>query len=315
MRTVLFFANFQRFQGGHLKVFQYFEHVRSAPSFQARIRLTADSVRDASNPWSQTPDAILGPEEEIHPDLLFLAGMNWRWLEPEQREQPPVPIVNLIQSMWHARPTHPLHQFLAYPAIRICVSAELQQALEGLGTVNGPIFTNPIGLDLERLPPAHAAAERDIDCLVLGVKNPPLGRAIAARLTASAHRILLVDRAIPRGQLLELMARARVTVHLPEIEEGAYLPALESMALGSAVVCPDCIGNRSFCRDGDTCLVPERSEQAIAQSALAALSMSAQELEQMLAAGRTEANEHALSAERARFLEILDRVDELWKNM
>jgi hypothetical protein len=43
--------------------------------------------------------------------------------------------------------------------------------------------------------------------------------------------------------------------------------------------------------------------------------MSAQELEQMLAAGHAEANEHALSAERARFLEILDRVDELWKNM
>jgi len=108
------------------------------------------------------------------------------------------------------------------------------------------------------------------------------------------------------------MARARVTVHLPAKVEGAYLPALESMALGALVVCPDCLGNRSFCRDGETCLVPVRSEEAILEAACAALGESADALAPLLAGARLECAGRTLAAERARFLEILGRVDELW---
>ena len=38
-----------------------------------------------------------------------------------------------------------------------------------------------------------------------------------------------------------------MTLFLPNETEGFYLPALEGMALGTIVVCPDCVGNRSFC--------------------------------------------------------------------
>ena len=50
------------------------------------------------------------------------------------------------------------------------------------------------------------------------------------------------------------MARARVTLYLPNRLEGFYIPALEGMALGTLVVCPDSVGNRSYCRDGENCL-------------------------------------------------------------
>ena len=40
MQTVVFHRHFERFQGGHLKVFHYFEHVRSSPSHRALIRFT-----------------------------------------------------------------------------------------------------------------------------------------------------------------------------------------------------------------------------------------------------------------------------------
>jgi glycosyltransferase involved in cell wall biosynthesis len=109
------------------------------------------------------------------------------------------------------------------------------------------------------------------------------------------------------------MARARVTVHLPLRREGAYLPALESMALGSLVVCPDCVGNRSFCRDGETCLVPARRERAIAERALLALTASQPELQPILDGARREVAGRGLAGERARFLEILDRAAELWE--
>ncbi len=311
--TVLFHRNFQRFQGGHLKVFHYFEHVRSSLSHDARIRFSANSLWDASNPWFDLRETVLDRDEQPQADTLFLAGMDWQLLDPALRAHSPVPIVNLIQAVRHGREADPRHEFLRHRAIRICVSAEIHEMLEGLGTVAGPIFTIPIGVDLEQLPPARGAEERDIDCVVLAVKGVAMGKAIAKRLQKAGYRVLLVTRAIPREELLAAMARARVTVHLPRVLEGAYLPALESMALGALVVCPDCVGNRSFCRDGDTCLMPERSERALVASTLGALSASHEELAPMLARAREQSMARGLIPERASFLEILERVDELWE--
>jgi glycosyltransferase involved in cell wall biosynthesis len=312
MSLVLFHRDFQRFQGGHLKVFHYFEHVRSSPSHQARIRFSADSVWDASNPWSGLRDYVVGPGETVAADVLFLAGVDWRSLEPQQRASSPVPIINLIQDFRPALGDGPLRQFLSNPAIRICVSAEIQDALERIPTVNGPLFTVPIGIDLDQLPPALPRDARDVDCVVLAAKDPPEGAAIATNLTRRGYRVVLLDRSMPRDELLEAMARARVSVHLPNPVEGAYLPALESMALETAVVCPDCVGNRSFCRDGETCLVPRRSKRAIVDSALLALTASSNELDAMLSSGREESRQRALASERPRFLEILGQADDLW---
>jgi hypothetical protein len=312
MSVVVFHRHYKRFGGGHLKVFHYFEHVRSSPSHQARIRFSPDSVWDESNPWRGVRDAVIDPGESVPADVLFLAGMDWRWLAPEQRASSSVPIVNLIQGFSSARGENPRREFTAHPAIRICVSPEIQDALESTGSVAGPIFTIPIGVDLESLPAARAAEERDIDCVVLAVKDLPLGRGVAKDLLAAGYRVLLIDRMMPRNDLLAAMARARVAVDLPGSFEGAYLPALESMALGAAVVCPDCVGNRSFCRDGDTCLVPSRNRRAIVRAALELLTAPAGGLEPMLASARRQAMARSLQAERDRFLEIVERVDELW---
>jgi hypothetical protein len=312
MSRVLFSRNFQRFQGGHLKVFHYFQHVRSSPRHEAWIRFTADSRWDASNPWWNERGAVLDGQGEIPPpDVLFLAGADWRWLEPDQRRRPPRPVINLIQG-FHGPGREELNAFLAHPAIRLAVSAELGAWLERQGA-QGPVIVVPIGLDLERLPAARPPSQRDLDCLVLAVKEPPLGRGIARRLQRAGHEVLLVEEPLSREELLDAMARARVAVHLPVRLEGAYLPALESMALETVVVCPDCIGNRSFCRDGDTCFVPRRSERAIARAASEALSASRSELAPMLAAAHAESRAHGLHTERSRFLAILDDVEELWQ--
>jgi glycosyltransferase involved in cell wall biosynthesis len=312
LSTVVFHRNFQRFQGGHLKVFHYFQHVRSSPSHNARIHFSADSVWDETNPWLDLRETVIDAQDSGRADVLFLAGMDWRTLAPAQRGASQVPLVNLIQDFRPTRAAAQLHEFIVHPAIRICISAEIQQALESTGAVRGPLFTVPVGIDLERLPAPRLAHERDLDCAVLAVKDPDLGGAIAESLAKGGNRVLLVDRPMPREQLLATMARARVAVLLPASVEGAYMPALECMALGALVVCPDCVGNRSFCRDGETCLVPKRSRRAIVKAARAVLAASAQELEPMLAAAREVSVAHGLNCERTKFLEILDRVDELW---
>ena len=198
LSTVAFHRNFQRFQGGHLKVFHYFEHVRSSPLHDARISFSADSLWDASNPWSGLRETVISSEDAARADVLFLAGMDWRSLEPARRADSPVPILNLVQGFRHTRPSDAAYEFLAHRAIRLCVSAEIEERLRSLGLVQGPIFTVPIALDLEQLPAPRVDQERDIDCVVLAVKDRAQGRSLAHRLKRRGHRVLLVDQPLPR---------------------------------------------------------------------------------------------------------------------
>ena len=225
-----------------------------------------------------------------------------------------MPVINLIQGFRHTRPQSPAFEFLRHRAIRLCVSPELEQALTGLDVVRGPVITIPIGLDLERLPHRARSSSASSTALVLAVKAPHLGAAVAERLRRRGHTVMLVDRLVPREQLIEGLAGARVSVHLPALVEGAYLPALESMALDTLVVCPDCVGNRSFCRDGETCLVPERTEAALAAGGRRAARRPAPERPRVLLEGgrRRGAAATRSGEERRAFLAILDRVGELW---
>ncbi|HEX8207646.1 MAG TPA: glycosyltransferase [Solirubrobacteraceae bacterium] len=307
-RTVLFHRRYRGFSGGHLKVHDYFEHARSAPGHDARVAFSADSTWDEANPWRDQRDALAAADAEA--DVLFLGGVDWKRADPRHLDT--LPVLNLIQHVRHAEPRDPRHVYLERRAIRICVSPEVRDAIEATARVNGPVVTIPGGLDVAALPAAPDPGKRDVDHLVLAVKDRPLGAAVARRLRGDGARVELVERPIPRGDLLALMGRARVAVLLPHRTEGFYLPALEAMALGAAVVCPDCVGNRSFCRDGHTCFVPARDERAIADAARAARAGSEDDLAPLRAAARREAEAHDVAEERRRFHDVLGRLDELW---
>ena len=315
MKTVLFQREFLRFQGGHLKVWHYFNHVRAAPGFEAVVRFRPDTVWDGSNPWLPVRDEVLTWEDPVDPDVLFVAGRDWRWLDPLQREESPVPVVNLLQHVLHAAPDDPLerHRFLPHKAIRICTSSEIARAIEETGRVRGPVFTIPNGIDLGELDAVPRPAQRDIDLLIVAAKQPVLGRRLAQRLASSAPELVLLRHYEPRPELLARIARARVTVFLPNPREGVYIPGLEGMALGTLVVCPDCVGNRSYCEDGRNCLMPAYDEDAIAAAAERALA-SGFERDPFAVAGRATARDHRLEAERDAFVSVLDRLGELWES-
>jgi len=48
--TVLFHRDFKSFTGGHLKVWDYFQHVNSSENFNAEISFTPQSNWN-NNPW------------------------------------------------------------------------------------------------------------------------------------------------------------------------------------------------------------------------------------------------------------------------
>ena len=316
MKTVLFQREFLRFQGGHLKVWHYFNHVRAAPGFEAAVRFRPDTVWDDANPWLPVRDAVLSWDDPVDPDTLFVAGRDWRWLDPGQCADSPLPVINLLQHVLHATPDDPLerHRFLPNKAIRICTSTEIARAIEATGRVRGPVFTIPNGIDLMELDAVSRPAQRDIDLLIVAAKQPALGRRLAQRLTASARELILLRHYESRPALLEQMARARVTLFLPNPLEGVYIPGLEGMALGALVVCPDCVGNRSYCEDGQNCLMPAYDDDAIVAATERALSLGPAVRADMIAAGHATARAHSLDQERDAFLRILDSLDDLWSN-
>jgi len=67
----------------------------------------------------------------------------------------------------------------------------------------------------------------------------------------------------PDDGVVELFNEAAVFVQT-SVHEGFCLPPLEAMATGCAVVCTDAHGNRDFCRDGENCLMPEATPEAVA---------------------------------------------------
>jgi glycosyltransferase involved in cell wall biosynthesis len=306
VRTVLFYRDFRRFTGGHLKVWHYFQHVASSGRFRPRVVLSEASVTD-DNPWARLPSEFLAREPPDAGEVLFLAGLDWRRLTPDQRAAPSGPIVNLIQHLRHADPANPRSDFLGYRAVRICVSREVETALISTHRVNGPILTIPAAVEVGR-PPQEA---RTTDVLVAATKERRLGRRIAMRLEGADRRVDLIAELLPRTRFLERVARAKVGVMLPHRTEGFFLPALEAMALGTILVCPDCTANRSYCLDGVNCFRPPYDEDAIVRSAEAALA-SLSLLGPMAEQGLATAQRHSLEAERAAFLEVLDRIDELW---
>jgi len=306
--SVLFLRDVRSFHGGHLKVRDYFDHVRRSADHHPLISFSPQTVWDHRNPWHD--DDLREVDEPSEPDILFLAGRDWARLRPRRGRRPTTPVINLIQHVRHADPGSDHWDFLRNKAIRICVSAEVADAVEATGRAEGPVLTIPNGTDVEQLR-AGPSQDRTIDLLIVANKQPELGHRVADAMGAG-RTIRAVDETIPRPDFLDELRRARVTLFLPNEREGFYLPALEGMALGTLVVCPDCIGNRSFCLPGQTAFRPPYREDDIRSATLSALELSEDAKRSMLQAASRTAEEHDLTIERTRFYDVMRQIRELW---
>lgn len=309
-RTVLFFRDYRQFHGGHLKVRDYFDHVLASTAFTPRIIFSPESVWDRTNPWRNARQYVVESQTTIHPALVFVAGQDWRLLDRHPAATADIPIVNFLQHIRHAEQSSARYDFLRRRAVRICVSDEVADAVRSAGISQGPIVVIPNGIDLEQLP--ANAATRPVDVLIAAVKQPERGAFLAKRLEASGRRLDLVSTLLPRRAFVERIWRARVTLFLPNEAEGFYLPALEGMALGSLVVCPDCVGNRSFCLPGYNGFRPAYEDDAMLQAVEQALALPDSDAQQMRDRARKMAEAHSLHRERDAFLALLNRIDHVW---
>lgn len=310
---VIFYRDYLRFQGGHLKVFHYFNHLKNTNLYNPTIYFTDRSIRDENTLWSKTEklDSWLPAQA----DILFLAGLDWQAVLQDQpfiKKQKKIPVINLIQGLSHAEPTDIKYRFLSERAIRICVSPQVAAAIQSTGHVNGPVFTIPNGVDLHGLPAVLPEEIKDIDLLIVAIKKPELGFALEKNLSGKCRKIINLTQLTPRNEFLNLLSRSKICLCLPHFAEGFYLPALEGMALGAMVVCPDCIGNRAFCIDQKNCFSPKYDQESIIEAVHKAMSLSTSERGQLLHQAQCTVDIHSLKNEASQFLDIMNNIKNLW---
>lgn len=306
MKTLLFHRDFQKFQGGHLKVWNYFDHTRQSEGYTPKVYFTVGSSLGADNPWSRAHADIMTQWAPHKASALFFGGTDWAALDEAERDEFRVPIINIIQGFRHVDPNNVCFSFLRHRALRICVNPLLEDALRKTNRANGPIVTIPMGLSL---PEQTKSDFRQGAVLIAAQKQPRLGKAIAAYLRQKHCAVELLDQALPRPEFLARIGGAGFAIFLPASIEGFYLPPLEAMAMGQIVICPDCLGNRTYLEDGRNGFMPNYNEAAICDTVHRVLSLSASGQAAIRDAARVGAQRFSIEQERQTFVNILQNFE------
>ena len=286
-----------------MKVRNYFEHVLASP-FAERLRLCmpADTPWHEANPWLRYRERATSEIDWKSVGTLVISGWGWERFVPEGfHHGPPFRVVYLVQSFGCLNPRDSRFPHLTNPAIRICVSQPLGDRLRRLAVANGPVHVIPAAVDVRDIP---TDVTKDIGVLVVGVKRAEIARDVATALEGRGVATHLRTDKCGRIEFLKRLARARVVACLPAVTEGFYLPALEAMAAGAVVVCPDVIGN-DYCLDGFNCLKPAYDVDALAAAIEKAVALSAEDSATMLSNAQETVRRHDTAAERERFLDVL----------
>ena len=292
------------------------------PDFAPKITFSGEpssdsQTRERQRLWPAGDGIMTRRWEPADRDVLFLAGVDWRYLFGSGLEALANPRINLVQHVRHAHEGTELFRYLSERAVRICVSQEVADAISATGRPNGPVLTIPNGIDMAPIEAAGGGSPAGFDgrrrpVTIVGYKSPELARALSERLDAANIEHLLVCDFLDRSAFLALLGESRIAVCLPREREGFYLPALEAMASGCLVVTLDCVGNRGFCRHDENCLIAEHDPESLFRATRRVLAMSAPERERMHRRALDTAAGHSLDAERSRFQAILGDVDRLW---
>lgn len=246
---VLFVKKSGRHSGGHIKFHDYFNHCLAHRRLDPYVYFANGRTSDAGAIWAGLASERVQPRLDVEPfDLLFIDGRDWELLPPAAAQKT---VIHLLQDFRHADPGDPRFPFLRRPALRICVSHELAEVVRPHAC--GPLAAIPNGIDPSMF---HPAAKVPGSVLVWARKAPELGKAIRSQLARRGLAVRLMTRPVARERFARLLAATDVFVALPKRGEGFFLPPLEAMASGCAVVCADGDGNRGFCIDRETCRMP-----------------------------------------------------------
>lgn len=295
---MLFFRRREALTGGHLKLRDYIGHTAASGLYRPVLQLSGvcDPGVDGSGLFDDAPGLRIA-----HPrpaDAYFVAGDDWRSLDEAGIDPAGRPVVNLVQGFRHLEPGSFLRACLGRPALRICVSSALADAVRPLA--NGPVRVAPTAIAPPHVPAIPGGAT---GIFIGGAKDGALAEAVAAALEGAAT-VDLARGPLRRDEYLMRIARAQVAVLLPLPQEGFFLPPLEAMHLGTAVVTCDCLGARDYCQDQVNSRVVARDAGALADAARRLLADAAGRCA-LVAVGQQTAARRTIAKERAAYVEHL----------
>ena len=296
-KTISFYRQYHGYTGGHQKVRDYISHTLSL-GYQPSLYLQNKALTNQalfSNISGVKYQLNYQPSEC---DIVFLAGMDWQeFLVSDATHKP---VVNLIQHVRHGNKNEPLFDFLSRPAIRICVSDAVKEAIQPYA--NGPCYTVKMGHNLPAV-----LNNKTTDLYILANKQPELGHKLNTWAKKLGMNTQIHDTTTERNIVHNAMTKARVTVALPHTTEGFYLPGIEGMWASDMVVVPNCVANKEYHHSWSNLLIPEYSLNEIKSSVKHAMNIKGIELVIRKYVGQKIARKYSLKNECKEFGDILSR--------
>jgi len=289
-----------RTSGTHIKIRDYFLHCLQHPQLEPYLYFTPDSDYDASDVWAEIPPEKIVREIHLNKyDALFLTGKDWKFLPKSLNGKK---VINLLQSLEQCEESHQVFRYLKRPAFRICASHEIGAAIRP--HANGETVTIEYGIPLNLFRPAANKKENSI--LIWAKKQPEFGLKLFEKLKARGLEVGLQIENIAREQFAQRMGESDVVISLPLDKEGFYMPALEAMASGCAVICPDAVGNRAFCIHEQTCLMPKFGDLAEHLDMIERVQQDKILKENIRRQGMAMAESYSMEKERENFYRFLE---------
>ncbi len=289
-----------RMSGDHVKVRDYFEHALAHPELDPYLYFTPRSAYETSDVWDGVaPERILRELDGDSFDLFFVTGKEWKLLP---RDIEGSRLIQYVQSIRQCDPEHRLYRFFKRRAHRICTSDEVAARTGPL--VEGDIAVIPNGIPLDIFRPDADRQPRSV--VIWGRKSPEIAEGLRRALVKRGFTVDLLIDFLARREFAARLGRSDIAITLPAQTEGFFLPALEAMACGALVVCADAVGNRSFCIEGETCLMPPANNIAAHAAAVERLAEDGPFAEGLRTRGVQMAQSFSLERERAAFHRFVD---------
>lgn len=267
MKSVLFYQHFglkNVVRGAHHKTFDFYHHIKNFKGYQPQIYFDDESIWEPNIPWYSLFNSMPTlKRDQTNPDILFLnSGKDWIKYSKHKDIPEHIPIISPVNNFRAVNPNHKSFQFLTRKAIRLCPSQELYEAVKNHPLTNGPTIYLPNGVGID--PNAKKLITRkDIDILLVGNKNPLMAHELLSKLKHCNAQVEIIDKWISKTDFQKLLARSKISVHLPKVVEEHYIPGVEALMLDSLLIIPDCVGNRSYSKHLETCYLTEYSVESM----------------------------------------------------
>lgn len=309
--------------GGVIKILDYANHALAVGV--PRVRLWAPPPPTADAPLNSVP-VVSSLVESDRVTVELLPGLDLDVADPwvlftepahheliEARASQPLlhRLIHLVQGTRHANPewNNGLHYRLLHrPMSRVTVSEQVTAAVRPHVNDRFPLKTIVEGHDLAYF--ADGAPERSGARSVLRVLYTTWKSDLGDRV-AAIHRnnpgltFDVIRRECGWPELRRRYHDADIFLCTPGPEEGFYLPGLEAMAAGCAVVGAVVGGNAAYMRDGENVVEVEYDSAAEHAAAVAALADDGERRRRLVLGGRATSEQHQLHRERSAFGELV----------